>query len=124
MKLKGLISVVLVTILLSCFLHETEGFGKLKLLKLVKAGLVLKALTHKNLYLYQFLFLFQLESTRNPTDIIMAEVIITVEVIIMGRSSFRRGGDFGGGHDFHHGYHEPHVVHSSGWHVESIGKLW
>ncbi|KFM63844.1 hypothetical protein X975_05186, partial [Stegodyphus mimosarum] len=49
MKIAGLIGVLTLAIFLSCCLHQAEG--TFKLLKLVKAGLILKALSPKKILL-------------------------------------------------------------------------
>ncbi|GFY71049.1 hypothetical protein TNIN_249841 [Trichonephila inaurata madagascariensis] len=117
MNLKVVLCTIIATIFLSCCLHEAEGSGKLGLLKLVKAGLILKALTHKKF--------------------IPIPIPIPIPIGIHKES---HGHDYGhhdyGHHDYghqgyhhdfhgHHDYHEPHhghLVHSSGWYIKSIGK--
>ncbi|GFR05914.1 hypothetical protein TNCT_615591 [Trichonephila clavata] len=118
MKLKVVTCTIMATIFLSCCLHEAEGSGKLGLLKLVKAGLILKALS--------------------PKKIIPIPIPIPIPIGIHKES---HGHDYGhhgyghhdyghhdyGHHDFHghHDYHEPHhghLVHSTGWYVKGIGK--
>ncbi|GFU31518.1 hypothetical protein NPIL_409041 [Nephila pilipes] len=115
MKLKIVICTIIATVFLSCCFHEAEGFGKLGILKLVKAGLILKALSPKKILL--------------PLPLPIP--------IPIGIHKESHGHDYGH-HDYHHGYndyhhgfhghhdyHEPHhglLVHSTGWRIESIGK--
>ncbi|KAF8777756.1 uncharacterized protein LOC129975249 [Argiope bruennichi] len=136
MKFKTVICFVTITVLLSSCLLEVEGTGKLGLLKLVKAGIILKALTHKK--------------------IIPLPLPIPIPIGIhkehhhdvghhgyggydhgfggshhgFGGSHHGYGGGFGGGHhgfdDYHHEPHygHGHKVYSTGWRLEGIGKWW
>ncbi|CAL1284150.1 unnamed protein product [Larinioides sclopetarius] len=134
MKLKSLLSLITVIVLLSTCLPTAEGAGKLGALKLLKAGLILKALTHKKF--------------------IPIPLPIPIPIGIHkdhhyegghhGYGGYHQGfgggygggyhqgfgGGYGGGHhgfeDYHHQPHygHGHKVHSTGWRLEGIGKWW
>ncbi|GBM65559.1 hypothetical protein AVEN_90653-1 [Araneus ventricosus] len=142
MKLKSVITLIAVTVLFSSCLPEAEGTKKLGLLKLVKAGIILKAITRKKF--------------------IPIPLPIPIPIGIhkehhhggghhgyggghhdfgggYGGGQHDFGGGYGGGHHdfgggyggFHHGFedyhHEPHYghghkVYSTGWKLQGFGK--
>ncbi|KAG8185157.1 hypothetical protein JTE90_005136 [Oedothorax gibbosus] len=96
MRIQSLIGVLAVAVVLFCCTSQVEGFGKIKVLRLLKAGLILKALS--------------------PSKILLP-LPIPIPIRIKGHDSHSFGGHHGG---FHGGY-APHGGFHGGYSAHHFG---